>query len=288
MRRFGHFDAFGFALKRAKITIVDVDTPDERVLADALTRHGPTPIVVRTQGGNWQAWYRNGGERRRIRPFPELPIDILGNGYVVAPPSAGAKGSYSIVQGTLDDLARLPIIQGGPANENRPDHAGRYIAEGRRNDALFRHCMREAHHCEDFDQLLDLAVTFNENCTPPLPPEIVTKTARSAWSYTVRGDNWFGGAEIVAIPHDVVDHLATTDPHAYALLSILKRHHRGRDQFVVASGLATAMEWDGRRFLKARRSLEACGLIRCIHPGGRGPKDPPIYGWTKGYTFVPQ
>jgi len=42
--RFGEFNAFGFACERSKITILDVDTDDERVLADALDRHGHTQL----------------------------------------------------------------------------------------------------------------------------------------------------------------------------------------------------------------------------------------------------
>ena len=74
-------NSFGFALKRARITILDVDTPDERVLADALDRHGRTPLLVQTGSGDWQAWYRNGGEPRRVRPWAGKPIDILGDGF---------------------------------------------------------------------------------------------------------------------------------------------------------------------------------------------------------------
>src|SRR5262249_20697814 len=48
-----------------------------------LTRHGPTPLVVRSGSGNFQAWYKHNGERRRIRPWPEKPIDVLGRGYTV-------------------------------------------------------------------------------------------------------------------------------------------------------------------------------------------------------------
>jgi len=70
-----------------------VDTPDERVLADALGRHGPTPLVIRSGSGNWQAWYRNGGEPRRVRPWADKPIDILGDGFTVAPPSRGVQGT---------------------------------------------------------------------------------------------------------------------------------------------------------------------------------------------------
>jgi hypothetical protein len=38
--RFGEASAFGFACERSKIAVLDVDTDDERVLADALDRHG--------------------------------------------------------------------------------------------------------------------------------------------------------------------------------------------------------------------------------------------------------
>jgi hypothetical protein len=51
------------------------------------------------------------GERRQIRPDPDVPIDILGGGYVVAPPSKVAKGDYEFLQGSLDDRDRLPALQ---------------------------------------------------------------------------------------------------------------------------------------------------------------------------------
>ena len=108
--KFTEADAFGIPLARAGITVLDVDTPDERVLADAMSKHGPSPFIVRSGSGNWQAWYRNGGEGRRIRPDPSVPVDILGAGYVVAPPSKAAKGACQIIQGSLDDLPDLPPI----------------------------------------------------------------------------------------------------------------------------------------------------------------------------------
>jgi hypothetical protein len=52
---------------RNRITILDIDTTDERVFADALARHGETPVKVRTASGKWHAYYRHNGERRRIR-----------------------------------------------------------------------------------------------------------------------------------------------------------------------------------------------------------------------------
>ena len=108
--RFQRADAFGFQLgPRSQITALDVNSQDEAVLADALSNHGDTPFIVRT-GGGYHAYYSYAGERRLIRPYHNKPIDILGGGFVVAPPSISQKGTYQIISGTLDDLANLPPI----------------------------------------------------------------------------------------------------------------------------------------------------------------------------------
>ena len=52
--------------------MLDIDTTDERALADALIRHGDTPFITRTASGKFHALYRHNGERRRIRPFRGL------------------------------------------------------------------------------------------------------------------------------------------------------------------------------------------------------------------------
>jgi hypothetical protein len=74
--------------------LVDVDTKDERVLEDALSTYGDTPIVSRTAtGGGFHAWYRYSDEawknhsdaRRAIRPDPTKPFDFLAGGMAVAP-----------------------------------------------------------------------------------------------------------------------------------------------------------------------------------------------------------
>jgi hypothetical protein len=147
-------DAFGFCPgSRSRLTILDVDTGNERVLADALARHGSTPIIVRSGSGNHQAWYRWDGEKRLIRPDPDKPIDILGSGFVVAPPSRGIKSNYEFIEGDLDDLNRLPRLRNLPLNNKgeAPPPSREGIGEGDRNKSLYRHCMKAAHHCDDFD-----------------------------------------------------------------------------------------------------------------------------------------
>ena len=94
--RFHRADAFGFQLgPRSQITALDAAAlQDEAVLADALSNHGDTPFIVRT-GGGYHAYYSYGGERRLIRPYHNKPVDILGGGFVVAPPSVSQKGRYT-------------------------------------------------------------------------------------------------------------------------------------------------------------------------------------------------
>ncbi|MCO5157488.1 MAG: bifunctional DNA primase/polymerase [Aquamicrobium sp.] len=283
--KFPDNDAFGFACRRNRITILDVDTPDERVLADALARHGPTPFIVRSGSGNYQAWYRRNGENRRVRPDPARPIDILGDGFVVAPPSVGSKGRYEIIQGTLDDLERLPtmrpaIVNSGseqamPAADPLP---GNDLKNGDgRNHALWRHCMKAARGCGgEISKLLAEAMHHNQTFYQPLPDAEVLKIVASAWKYEMEGKNWFGHGARIVFEADEVDSLAASNPDAFALLTILRRHHWGRD-FVLAKAFAESLGWTLPRFKSARAELLERKLIECVHAGGRGPKDPPLY-----------
>jgi hypothetical protein len=287
--KFSDADAIGFALgKQSGITVLDVDTNDERMLAVALDRHGQTRIVVRSGSGNYQAWYHWNGEKRLIRSEPDKPIDILGRGFVVAPPSHGTKSDYQFVQGGLDDLDRLPILGGFGTALPRVSPATcpvEIVTEGQRNVSLWRHCMQSAHHCDDFDALLDVARTRNAEFTPPLLDDEVVKIATSASRYTERNENWFGFGRRVAFPHATVDRLAAQDPYALALLSVLKRLHGGRDHFILAKEAAHRLGWSFPAFKAARKRLEDEGEIRCISRGGRGAHDPPRYTWKQGVRF---
>ena len=105
---------------RNRVSVLDGDTTDERVFADALTRHGSTPLIGLTASGKFHGFYQHNGEHRRIRPFGELPIDILGTGgLVVAAPSRFETSKYSFLQGNLDDIDRLPVMRGLPPDISR-------------------------------------------------------------------------------------------------------------------------------------------------------------------------
>jgi hypothetical protein len=267
--------------KYSRVTILDMDTCDEKTWADALAIYGDTPLLVRTMSGHCHGYYRHAGERRLIRPFPDKPIDILGSGgFSVAAPSVG----YEIIQGSLDCLDNLPYLRGAEialAPSRAPDGP---VREGKRNESLFEYCMRMAQdHCDDFDQLLDAAMHHNSQFLPPLSDNEVRKTAESAWRMTERGDNWYGrhGKRVAAIPHQAVDKLIS-QPYALSFLLFLKRYHWNRNQFALAKETAEKLGWTLVRFRQARKILEDLGIIRCIHPGGKGPNDPPVYCWNPG------
>jgi hypothetical protein len=201
-RSFANIDGVGFmAGPHSKITVIDIDDPDERLLTEVLDRHGSTPFIVRTASGKHHAYYRHSNERRRIRPWRDLPLDLLGSGgFVIAPPTLiSGKGAYEIIAGNLDDLRRLPPIHNldlEPATEisSGPELIipEKLPQVGQRNNGLWRHCMRHAQRCDQFDDLLDEARTFNMALDTPLSDSEVTNTAASAWGYTMHGLNRFG------------------------------------------------------------------------------------------------
>jgi Bifunctional DNA primase/polymerase, N-terminal len=149
-RKFVDAAGIGFALgSKTGFAVADVDTPDESAVADVLAHYGSSPLIVRTPSGGFHVYYKHNGEQhRRVRhPYWRergVPVDVLANGFVVAPPSRSPKGSYRFVQGYIDDLLRLPTMRAlaaaynidtSPSDRRSPlcdmrDHEGR-------NNALF-------------------------------------------------------------------------------------------------------------------------------------------------------
>jgi hypothetical protein len=60
-----------------------------------------TPLTIQTASGKFHNYYRYNGEGRMIRPWHDLPVDILGGGQVVAAPTELANSEYKIIRGTL-------------------------------------------------------------------------------------------------------------------------------------------------------------------------------------------
>jgi hypothetical protein len=263
-KRFGDATAFGFVCgERSRITVLDIDDTDERVLADSLERHGRTPLVVRTARRRFQAWYRWNGERRQIRPNPSRPIDILGAGVVVAPDSSARHGQYQIIEGSLDLIDQLPTLAN--VQTDADGKAATMMAGSGRNNRLFRQLGREAHYCDDFDSLLDCAQTLNEQFGVPLEEAEVIRIARSVWKMTIEGRNRFGQYGAWWSVNDV-DRLVA-DPHLCTLLSWLKAHNGPGRQFLVADGLRNKLGWPRRQLTKARqRAIDGGWIVQVLAP----------------------
>jgi hypothetical protein len=286
--KFQQADVFGFNCGPGiKVTVLDCDSTDENVLADALARHGKTPAIVRTASGKFHAYYGHNGEKRLTKQhfFPDVPIDLLGNGVAVAMPSKHKTGVYEFIEGDLVDFGRLPVMRGLEGRFYKPlDHhkilplpSGETIIEGRRNDELFRHCMRKAHICDNLDQLLADAREFNETFLPPLSEGEVMETASSAWAYTEKGLNRFGqhGAWL---PTADIAYFAKSRLHVeYMVLGFLLAHNGPEAVFMVANGLAETLGFDRKRFAKARSALIDLGYIEQVRQACRD--HPALFRW---------
>jgi hypothetical protein len=274
-------DAFGYVTgRRSNITVLDIDTTDEKIAEDAIQQHGQPGIVVRTASGKRHHLYGYNGEGRRIRPWSGLPIDVLGdNGYVLAPPSKLEKGSYEIIHGHLDEIDRLKPMVGAPQPiaPLPPKWISMRQGDGR-NRALWERCMR-AGTGRGLEQIMQIARNANQQFEEPLMDTEVVKIATSAWQYDAAGFNFFVRPRIM-LDHDAYDELDSSNPDALRLLLRLERFHGGNDRFALAKAMAASMGWDIRRWKAARAALVGVGLIKCIQPGGRGPNDPPIYAWA--------
>jgi Bifunctional DNA primase/polymerase, N-terminal len=289
------------------IAELDIDSHDERILADALIRHGYTPIVIRTASRKFKLWYRHNGERRRIRPWPGLPIDLLGGGYTVAPPSFSPclyYQQYEFIQGGLDDIGSLPVMVNleaelYAADQKRrsklddskalSDNPMRGMREGDgRNEAL-RNAIappaREIHAVGGTrDALLDVALSLNADCLEPMSTPEVSKIVNSVWKWTIEGHNHIGQHGAFLQDYEV-DDMIGDDNDALMLLLFLRRHQGPDATFWITNGLAETFGWRRQRLADARKRLIERGLVRPMRQiGGTWPGHAAEYRWANGKT----
>lgn len=268
--RFGDADGIGIGMgERSRIVEVDVDLAGDAALAAALDRFGETPVTIRTASDKSKAWYRHAGEGRRIRAIEGLPIDILGGGFTIAPPSyrADLGRGYAFLTGGVADLDRLPTIRANALDAPRHLLTAAGIPEGQRNIKLFLACMTHARHCDDVEALIDVAQTFAGQMPVPLNPNEVERTARSAWRYEAEGRNFVGLRRPQLNGWDkAMDDLSDT-PDAFYLWSIFLRFHHNRAEFAIApAAMAASLGWHKSRIVRARDILIERGFIEIVRP----------------------
>ena len=263
--------------------MLDIDEPDENLLADTMALHGESPFLVRTQSGCFQAYYANSGEPRDTSKtrWNGRKIDLLGGGFTVAPPSRGYLGGYEIIVGDFEDLGDLPAIQNLPtptSDAQSKRRARATVESGRRNNTLFMFAMQAAKACESEPELLDKARSFAaDSFDQPLPEAEIVRTVGSAWGYTIRGENYAGAPHTRLLNMDI-DALVDT-PDALLLYTILKRNNALRDEFYIANAMAnTAVPYNVKRLSKARRLLVERGYVEELRPAS-SVYGPARYAW---------
>jgi Bifunctional DNA primase/polymerase, N-terminal/Primase C terminal 1 (PriCT-1) len=292
-KKFTEAQAIGMILgARNKIELVDVDTKDERALADALSTYGDTPIICCTaSGGGFHAWYRysdgawknHGKGRRAIRPDRTRPFDFLAAGMAVAPPSIGPLGRYEFIRGGLDDIEALkPLARPVPAKQHEGDGIaaaipGLPVAEGSRNTRTWRYAMRVAKSAITFDHLVGEIIAFNERSLPPLEKEEVMTICDSAWAYTQNNQNRFGQHGAYFPTDEVVSMLRDQD--AFVLLAFLRAKQGPWNTFMVANGLTEVLHWTRKRVAAARTRLIQMGYIVPVRQAGKGV--PALFKWAE-------
>ena len=284
--KFTDADAFGYVTGRpSNVTVLDIDTTQEKIAEDAIRKHGQPTIITRTASGKLHCLYRYNGERRRIRPWGrEIPIDVLGdNGYVLAPPSKLEKGSYEIIHGHFDDLDNLKPMAGfediqatKPASrlQGMREHDGR-------NNALFAAIGPTAREINlaggTYEQLLRIARQLNAQCAEPMEDKEVSQIVDSVWGMTLDGRNFIGRPGAFVDITDM-DRMIVDDQDALILLMFLRGHQSPRATFMCSNGLAKRLGWGEDRVGRARRRLIERGYIKPVRQAGRG--SPALFRWA--------
>ena len=300
-RRFADAQGIGIALgTRNGLAVVDVDTTDENVVADVLSYYGPSPLIARspTSRGLHVYYRHNGRQARKIRDayWQErgAPVDILGAGLIVAPPSRAPTGVYRFIQGDIDDLLRLPVLPASAGSKAPPTATAKAKPEARpsplrgmrehdgRNNALFMAIgavARTIHASGGTrDDLLEIARGHNMQCAEPMEENEVSTIVGNVWGMTQLGRNhigqhgvWMNVAEVETMVGQ------RRDQDAFMLLAYLRTRNGPWDDFWVANAMANTFDWPLARMAAARRRLIALGHLVPVRRAGRG--HPALYKW---------
>ena len=112
----------------------------------------------------------------------------------------------------------------------------------------------------------------------PLSDTETSKIVHSIWKYKIKGKLWTGSEAKVQITDTELNNLADNSDAVFMLLRLRAAHSACNDKtFAISKAFATTLGWTLPRFRKARTILTDRLYINNIHPGGRGPNDPPLY-----------
>jgi hypothetical protein len=261
--------------------IVRVDVDDPLLIEDATGWFGDTPIKVGTPSGGVHLWYASRGEPRQTK-IHGLPIDILGRGgFGVAPPSiVEGRGEYVFMEGSLDDIERLPYMRSDmllkqPAANSNVAMLHTMVDGSGRNNELWKRAMRAARGAENEHHLRLILNGFNNEFLEPLGEGELDRIAQSAWGYQTTGRNRYGGPPTFNLDIATLEEFSVC-PDALFIWGKLHIAHwwRHGGKFQLTKALAISLGWDKRRFNKAVDFLVEHGCLEIVRHGRSGSRQP--------------
>lgn len=282
---------------RNKRGIIVVDPDDADAIGYAEEIFGETPGKVRTRRGQHRLFDGHGmdlGKLTSLRNFG-LNIDIKhgknGAGIVAAPPSAHEEDrSFHYEFEGCDEtvLGHLPPFQLHKLTALLENHkpatqqAERGLRDGSRKQELNDYLVSQVCFCSNFDELLDVARTWNEdvperNGKPPLEEEKLISRANVVWQQHLEGrfEPMIGKGRVAKMRASEMDTLLALSPKnagdAVMLLSKLRIEHsarcrRGKTFPVCVKAMArdnVLLGWTKERYQNAKELLLEAGLLKC-------------------------
>lgn len=152
----------------------------------------PQTYKVKTPSGGQHLYFRtkHAATIRNSAGRLGAGIDVRGEGgYVLAVGSQIGGKTYTCIDGSIDEIARLPkklrdAMQTSKTKKQPGNDRGGSIPAGTRNDALFKKTLEFFREGHDTVQTLKLIQTINQSiCSPPLENAEVRKIVESASQY---------------------------------------------------------------------------------------------------------
>ena len=284
--------------RQNNITIVDIDTGDQSVLDNVINTLGDSPIKAQTPSGGQHHWFRWHGERRAPRYRKDLAVDILGSGgMAVCPPSlnAASGGCYRFLEGSLDDLGRLPIIRHGALPDKVYNTTSNLSGNGNRNNILHRFALRAVYRSESEAHLGLLIQAQNDLLTnqgafsEPLPMDEIASIAASVWQRTERGDNWVGGEGTMGrVYWSDLDRLKGKRDAKDVWELLVRTHAEIRNEVTIAvrgpgGGITALLDWKDPQ--RTRNALEVLCDRGFIHLIEKRPHKPARYAFCRPFPI---
>ncbi len=258
-----------YGVRLAGLVVVDCDEDSLELVREIEVRFGTSPVHVRTPRGR-HLYYVGGAKKPPNLRGEGLPVDIKtgATSYVVGPHSVRPDGGvYSPIIGALGGC-KLPEFR-----DRRPPltSASPRRPEGTRNTALTREAISMVEAVNDLDELLaNLIYCRDEQCENPatIPDTELHKIAAWAWKCRLEGKVYRGRDSEFRLHREALGALLglPNSSDAIALFVVLQDKHGH------TPGKRFSLHWEGmrgagltdlseRRFLAARRALEAAGIL---------------------------